>query len=73
MAGNRFLLRNPEKETLNQYWFSQATIDTLVQEVVTVAEGQQDYRVACVSTPSLFFTLPADLKASSRVFDVYFT
>ena len=73
MAGNRFLQRNPEKETLNQYWFSQATIETLVQEVVEVAGGQQGYRVACVSTPSLHFTFPADLKASSRVFDVRIT
>lgn len=65
--GNRFLARHVEKEDLNQYWYSPATIKVLVQELLKVST-----RAAFLSTPSLYFSLPksADLKKNSALFDL---
>jgi hypothetical protein len=62
---NRFLARWTENSEFNQYWYSQHTIETLVQEVAV----QGLVTVACVSTPSIYFSLPPDLKALAKVLD----
>ena len=64
---NRFLLTNPEKEDLNQYWYSIPTIQAMVDEVVEHAEGQP---VAFLSTPSIYFSLPREARAACKVFDL---
>ncbi|GAX73222.1 hypothetical protein CEUSTIGMA_g675.t1 [Chlamydomonas eustigma] len=63
---NRFLIKTSENELLNQYWYSAATIEALVQEILSSAS-----RVAFLSTPSVYFSLPKDseVKKSSWVFD----
>jgi hypothetical protein len=61
-----FLLRNPEKSELNQYWFSHATIDAMVKEVCQ--HGPE--ATALVSTPSVYFSLPAAVREKCKVFDL---
>ena len=62
---NRFVVKTPENGDLNQYWYSPATIGAMVEEAV--AEGT---RVACLSTPSIFFSLPKEVRAVSAVLDL---
>jgi EEF1A lysine methyltransferase 1 len=52
-----FLSTTPESADLNQYWYSGASIETLVAEAVDV-----DGPVAFLSTPSLYFTVPAAVR-----------
>lgn len=62
---NPFLCRWAEKADFNQYWYSQRTIEALVTEIASLGPVS----VACVSTPSVYFSLPPDLKAVSKVLD----
>ncbi|KAG5175582.1 putative N6-adenine methyltransferase-domain-containing protein [Tribonema minus] len=63
---NRFLVRNPEKGDLNQYWYSKGTIEALVLEVVEFGgEG-----TAFLSTPSIYFSTPAEIRQKCKVFDI---
>ncbi|KAL3137528.1 hypothetical protein ABBQ38_004813 [Trebouxia sp. C0009 RCD-2024] len=66
-VSNRFLARHIEKADLNQYWYSPATIDVLVEELLTISK-----RAAFLSTPSLYFSLPkaSDLRKRSALFDL---
>ena len=61
---NTFLKLNPEKEKLNQYWFSEQTISFLVNQV-----EKHGNNIALISCPSIFFSLPAELKEKSFLFD----
>ncbi|KNC49074.1 uncharacterized protein AMSG_05034 [Thecamonas trahens ATCC 50062] len=61
---NRFLRKTPENGDFNQYWYSALTIETLVGEAV--AHGT---RIACLSTPSVFFSLPKEVQARATLFD----
>lgn len=63
MAGVTFDI-SKENEDFNQYWYSSKTIESIVAEVV-VLNG----RTAFLSTPSLYFALPVDVKAKSHVFE----
>ena len=67
-SSKRFWLRNPEKADLNQYWYSEGTLQALVQELVM--SGCQ--HVAFLSTPSVFFSLPEDTppRLGSFLFDL---
>ncbi|KAK3281321.1 hypothetical protein CYMTET_10882, partial [Cymbomonas tetramitiformis] len=49
---NAFLVKTPEREDLNQYWYSQHTIDTIRKEL-----EKSFKRIAFLSTPSIFFSL----------------
>eukprot|EP00906_Rhabdomonas_costata_P025408 RCo036328 len=60
-----FLLRNPEKAELNQYWYSAKTIEQVVRELETVSPK----RVAFVSTPSLFFSVSEEFRKNSSLLD----
>ena len=57
---------NNENSTLNQYWYSQKSIDALVSEISHHATS-----CAFLSTPSLFFAFPADspIRKQSKVFE----
>ena len=63
---NVFLVKHKENGDFNQYWYSPATIEFLVNECCT--QGQ---KVAYLSTPSVYFSIKdKDKKAESYVFDV---
>ena len=63
---NRFLLRNIEKADLNQYWYSKKTIEKMVNEVCCYG-GE---KIAFLSTPSIYFSLPEDVRKKSTLFDL---
>ena len=65
----KFLMRHSEKENLNQYWFSEHTISVLISEI-SLLFSQGHSKIACISTPSLYFSLPDEVKRSSKVFDI---
>ncbi|GIL83818.1 hypothetical protein Vretimale_10472 [Volvox reticuliferus] len=64
---NGFLKRHPEKAEHNQYWYSAHTIEKIVEELAASAT-----RVACLSTPSIYFSLPRDspLRSEAWLFDL---
>jgi hypothetical protein len=49
---NPFLVRHKEKSDLNQYWYSKATINFMVNECELYGK-----KVAFLSTPSIYFSL----------------
>lgn len=66
---NTFLIKHKENADLNQYWYSNNTIDALVDEVT-----KNGPKVAFLSTPSVYYNLKdSDVKSQSYVFDVYFS
>lgn len=65
-SDNRFLVRNPENADLNQYWYSEETIEAMVGEAVEFgAEG-----TAFLSTPSIYFSMPAAIREKCKVLDL---
>lgn len=66
-ADNEFLNTVPEAAKTNQYWYSAHTISVLAAEACDQAgcEG----RIACVSTPSIFFSLPREFQDRAVVLD----
>lgn len=60
-----FLRNFEEKAEFNQYWYSQKTIDRIVEEIVRIGG-----RVGFLSTPSLYFALPDSVREHCFVFDV---
>eukprot|EP00927_Polykrikos_kofoidii_P071501 TRINITY_DN67764_c0_g1_i1.p1 TRINITY_DN67764_c0_g1~~TRINITY_DN67764_c0_g1_i1.p1 ORF type:complete len:410 (-),score=85.43 TRINITY_DN67764_c0_g1_i1:56-1261(-) len=63
-AGNSFLTSTSERADLNQYWFSPGTVAAFVAEV-SEAGGS----AALVSTPSVYFSLPNEVRHKCKVFD----
>eukprot|EP00941_MAST-03F_sp_MAST-3F-sp1_P000943 g943.t1 len=61
---NEFLLDCPEIHGLNQYWYSTNTINVFVEEAKTYGTS-----VCCLSTPSIYFSLPQELQNKGKVFD----
>jgi len=59
-----FLKEIGERADLNQYWYSQRTIEAFVEEIVDCGGS-----AALVSTPSVFFCLPAATRSRSKVLD----
>ena len=66
---SKFLMRYPEKENFNQYWFSENTIKGLISEIETLYTDPE-YKVACISTPSIYYSLPETIRKNSKVFDI---
>ncbi|EFJ50810.1 hypothetical protein VOLCADRAFT_103866 [Volvox carteri f. nagariensis] len=64
---NGFLQRHPEKAEHNQYWYSAHTIGKIVEELTASAT-----RIACLSTPSIYFSLPrgSQLRSDAWLFDL---
>ncbi|GMH61950.1 hypothetical protein TrRE_jg4420 [Triparma retinervis] len=68
--GIEFLKGNPEDPALNQYWYSQGTVEALANECDRIiGERGSDFKVAFLSTPSIYFALDEKKRASSYVFD----
>mmetsp|Transcript_1816 Transcript_1816/g.2904 ORF Transcript_1816/g.2904 Transcript_1816/m.2904 type:complete len:183 (+) Transcript_1816:45-593(+) len=63
-TGLAFLKDNEENGDYNQYWYSPLTIDRMVEELVEL-KG----KIAFLSTPSIYFAVPQDLRDSSFCFD----
>ena len=55
---------NEENGDFNQYWYSASTIARIVEAMVATGGS-----IAFLSTPSLYFSLPDDLRAQAYVFD----
>lgn len=66
MAAVSFLSRNEENGDYNQYWYSQHTIECIVRGI----EESGATRIAFLSTPSLYFSIPEELRSKCFVFDV---
>ncbi|GMI38953.1 hypothetical protein TeGR_g11088 [Tetraparma gracilis] len=69
-GGAAFLQGNPEEPSMNQYWYSQPTISALTSECSRlIAEGGADFKVAFLSTPSIYFALSEAERKQCFVFD----
>mgnify|MGYP002833687592 CR=1 FL=1 len=68
-----FLDANPEDGDHNQYWYSKITMDRMIQDQVEqhTAAGSPEggLVIAFLSTPSLYFTLPEEIRLNSYCFD----
>ncbi|KAL0479924.1 N(6)-adenine-specific DNA methyltransferase [Acrasis kona] len=71
---NKFLLRNKENSLLNQYWYSTKTIDTIILEVEDHISKRSSknlpWRIAFVSTPSIYFSIAEAQRSQCNVFDI---
>jgi len=66
---NRFLSTTKEAEDLNQYWYSNRSIDAMVRDVEFVC-AEETTRACFLSTPSVYFSLCKDVRARSWCFDL---
>jgi hypothetical protein len=64
-SNKQFLLNNPENADYNQYWYSKNTIKTITEELINLGG-----RIAFISTPSLFFSLPDENRLEAVLLDV---
>ena len=64
---NKFLKRTPENADFNQYWFSEKTIQFILNQIQKNNTGG---RIGLIATPSIFFSLPADTQEKSYLFDI---
>ncbi len=65
MSAAKFLSENKEDADFNQYWYSPYTINQIVEDLVS-----RGGKIGFLSTPSIYFSLPDNLRASCFVFDV---
>lgn len=63
---NKFLKTYNENDKFNQYWFSEKTIEFIVQQIEKYAKDQT---IAFVSTPSVFFSVSNEFQQRSVLFD----
>lgn len=65
---NKFLKLNLEKKEFNQYWFSEKTIDFIVDQISS--NTNEKSKIALVSCPSIFFSLSKEMQEISYLFDI---
>jgi hypothetical protein len=65
-----FLGITPENANFNQYWYSNATIEVLTKAILEILSLAGGRRVAFLSTPSLYFSLPEEKRIDCKVFEV---
>jgi EEF1A lysine methyltransferase 1 len=65
MTVAEFLSQNHEDGDYNQYWYSEQTITKIVEALI-----ENNGKIAFLSTPSLYFSLPDEIKSRAYVFDV---
>ena len=63
---NKFLKRTPENSDFNQYWYSEKTIQFILNQI----EKYESKRIGLISTPSIFFSLPKETQDKSFLFDI---
>jgi hypothetical protein len=62
-----FVVKHKENPDFNQYWYSQKTIQFIVDQVEAYATS-----AAFLSTPSIYFSLAnPKIKESSKLFEVF--
>eukprot|EP01038_Epipyxis_sp_PR26KG_P004828 gene4828-6766_t len=67
---SNFISNNPEDADFNQYWYSNFTISKIVDEIIELStQTDAPFRVAFLSTPSLYFSLPLPQRQNCMVFD----
>jgi hypothetical protein len=69
LCSNDFLGSNPENSNFNQYWYSDATIQTLVEGISEILGKCSGSKVAFLSTPSLYFALPDQERKQCKLFE----
>lgn len=71
-----FLKDFKENEDLNQYWYSNFTIQKMVDESTNLYNkyggSSNNFRIGCLSTPSIYFSFNDEIRKNSYVFDVGF-
>ena len=71
--GVDFLKSNPEDPVLNQYWYSQASVEAIAKECKCLMDsprsGSNNFTVAFLSTPSIYFALDEAHRQNCFVFD----
>ena len=66
----QFLNQYAEDSDLNQYWYSEGTIQVYCNAILEAISTSDCKNVAFLSTPSLYFALPLHARANSFLFDV---
>jgi hypothetical protein len=61
---NKFLKITGETEEFNQYWFSESTIEFIINQVERYGKS-----IAFISTPSIFFSVSPEIQEKSILFD----
>jgi hypothetical protein len=64
---NKFLKLFTEKEDINQYWFSESTIEFIINQITLNTDDSS--KIAFVSTPSIFFSCNSQIQEKSVLFD----
>lgn len=69
-----FLKETPENADYNQYWYSAYTIEKIVEDLLlqhanAVSSGKPGLCIAFLSTPSIYFSLPEEARATCYCFD----
>jgi hypothetical protein len=64
---NKFLKIFNEKEDINQYWFSEQTINFIIQQIEK--QTNTNSKIAFVSCPSIFFSCSPEIQEKSILFD----
>jgi len=72
-GGKQFLERKEENADLNQYWYSQRTIDSLCEGILEALGEKSWKRIAFLSTPSLYYSMPLDIRKSCFLLDVSYS
>jgi hypothetical protein len=67
---NHFLQVTKEKSMFNQYWYSEHTIQVLVEAIEELCKNYGIKRIAFLSTPSLYFALPKEKREHCKLFEV---
>jgi hypothetical protein len=69
--GAAFLAATPEAAEHNQYWYSAASVKSLTDAALELAaRAGPAARIAFVSTPSLFFAVPAGARRAHALLDI---
>jgi hypothetical protein len=80
-TNNKFLKLNLEKKEFNQYWFSEKTIAYIINQIqkhyeifknnlLTESNTENNYKIAIICCPSVFFSLDKQMQEISYLFDI---
>lgn len=67
---NKFLKLNLENKEFNQYWFSEKTINFIINQIKKCTLNIENYKVAMISSPSIFFSLEKDMQENCYLFEI---
>lgn len=64
-----FLEGTPEDSALNQYWYSKSSMKVLCEAIAEALTTYGKQKVAFLSTPSLYFAMPIDIRHKCCLFE----